>query len=159
MIERERRFLVAALPADEVDLPVPQRIVQGYLTTGRVTVRVRRIDGEHILTIKTGSGRNRIEIERSLAPEEFDALWNEATELRIEKRRHRVPLDADCETGLVAELDLFDGTLAGRRIVEVEFPDDATADGFVAPPWFGREVTEDNRYTNSSLARRGWPDD
>jgi adenylate cyclase len=155
MIERERRYLVAELPTGGAGLPTPQQIVQGYLTTGRVTVRVRRIDGTHILTIKTGAGRNRVEIERPLAREEFDALWSEATELRIEKRRHRIPLDG----GLVAELDLFDGALAGRRIVEVEFPDDASADAFTAPGWFGREVTEDNRYTNSSLARRGWPED
>jgi CYTH domain-containing protein len=155
MIERERRFLVAGLPVDDADLPVPQHIVQGYLTTGRVTVRVRRIDGDHILTVKTGSGRNRVEIERVLAAEEYDALWAEATELRIEKRRHRMQLDC----GHVAELDLFDGALAGRRIVEVEFPDDETADAFVAPGWFGREVTEDRRYTNASLAERGWPED
>jgi adenylate cyclase len=155
MIERERRYLVDALPTPEADLPSPQRIVQGYLTTGRVTVRVRRLDSDHILTIKTGSGRNRVEIERFLAAEEFDALWSEATELRIEKRRHRIALDG----GLVAELDLFDGVLAGRRIVEVEFADDASADAFTAPCWFGREVTDDNRYTNSSLAKHGWPDE
>lgn len=155
MIERERRFLVASLPSDEADLPVPQRIVQGYLTTGRVTVRVRRVDGHHILTVKTGSGRNRVEIERLLAVEEYDALWAEATELRIEKRRHRIALD----DGLIAELDLFDGALAGHTIVEVEFPDDRTADAFTPPGWFGREVTDDHRYTNASLAKRGWPDD
>ena len=155
MIERERRYLVVALPADEADLPPPQRIVQGYLTTGRVTVRVRRIDGNHILTIKTGDGRNRTEIERFLNPEEFEALWGEATELRIEKRRHRVPLG----DGLVAELDLFDGALAGNRIVEVEFADDETAEAFSPPAWFGREVTDDRRYTNASLATNGWPAD
>lgn len=155
MIERERRYLVAALPTDEAELPSPQRIVQGYLTTGRVTVRVRRVDGNHILTIKTGSGRNRVEIERFLAAEEFEALWSEATELRIEKRRHRIALDG----GLVAELDLFGGVLAGHRIVEVEFVDDASADAFTPPGWFGREVTDDNRYTNASLAKRGWPDE
>jgi len=152
MIERERRYLVAELPGE---LPEPLRIEQGYVTTGRVTVRVRRVDDRHVLTIKTGSGRNRTEIERDLDREEFDALWDEATELRIVKRRHLVPLD----DGLTAELDLFDGELAGRRMVEVEFDDDASADAFEPPAWFGREVTEDNRYTNSSLAKRGWPDE
>jgi CYTH domain-containing protein len=152
VIERERRYLVAEAP-DE--LPEPLRIEQGYLTTGRVTVRVRRVEDRHVLTIKTGAGRNRTEIERDLDHDEFEALWSEATELRIVKRRHLVPL-AD---GLTAELDLFDGDLAGRRLVEVEFDDDSAADAFVPPAWFGREVTEDNRYTNSSLARRGWPDE
>ncbi len=152
MIERERRFLVASLPDP---LPVPARIVQGYLTTSPVSLRVRRIDARHVLTIKAGSGRNRLEIERDLEPDEFQALWERATELRIEKRRHRIALDG----GLTAELDLFDGELSGRVLVEVEFDDDATAEVFVPPAWFGREVTEDPRYTNSSLARHGWPDE
>jgi adenylate cyclase len=155
MIERERRFLVATLPMATAELPEPDHIVQGYLATGRVTVRVRRIGGSHILSVKVGSSRNRVEIERSLDPDEFDALWNEAHERRIDKQRHRVALD----DGLVAELDLFAGDLAGRRIVEVEFPDDPTADTFEPPAWFGREVTDDTRYTNASLARHGWPDD
>ena len=151
MIERERRFLVTSLPEP---LPVPKRIVQAYLSTGPASVRVRQIgDDRHVLTIKTGSGRNRVEIERDLDADEFRALWDASTELRIEKRRHRI----DVGDGLTAELDLYDGDLEGRRLVEVEFADDAAADGFVAPHWFGREVTEDNRYTNSSLARYGWP--
>ena len=153
VIERERRFLVVSLPEP---LPIPNRVVQAYLTTGPASVRVRRIDGDrHVLTIKTGSGRNRVEIERDLEADEFEALWDAATELRIEKRRHRIDLGG----GLTAELDLYDGNLEGRRLVEVEFGDDAAADAFVAPDWFGREVTDDNRYSNSSLARFGWPAD
>lgn len=156
MIERERRYLVAYVPSA---LPVPMHIVQGYISTGSspgdASVRVRRVEGRHILTIKTGSGRARTEIERDLTADEFDALWAAATELRIAKRRHLIPL-AD---GHTAELDLFDDELDGRRLVEVEFDDDAAADAFMPPPWFGREVTEDGRYTNASLARHGWPTD
>ncbi len=152
MIERERRFLVATVPEP---LPPPSQIVQGYLVTAPVSVRVRRIDDRLILTIKAGAGRSRTEVERDLTPDEFGALWAEANDLRIEKRRHRIPLAG----GLTAELDLFDGELAGRSIVEVEFDDDPTADAFEPPPWFGREVTDDLRYTNAALARHGWPDD
>jgi adenylate cyclase len=150
VIERERRFLVASLPEP---LPEPSRIEQAYVSTGPASVRVRRSDDRRILTIKTGSGRNRHEIERDLDQDEFDAIWAAATELRIAKRRHRI----DVGNGLTAELDLYDGSLAGRRLVEVEFDSDDAADDFEPPDWFGREVTEDNRYTNSSLARNGWP--
>ncbi len=152
MIERERRFLVASLPEP---LPEPNRIEQAYVSTGPASVRVRRSDDRRILTIKTGSGRNRHEIERDLDQDEFDAIWAAATELRIAKRRHRI----DIGNGLTAELDLYEGSLAGRRLVEVEFDSDDAADDFEPPDWFGREVTEDNRYTNSSLARNGWPAD
>ena len=151
MIERERRFLVESLPEP---LPEPNRIEQAYVSTGPASVRVRRIDDKHILTVKTGSGRNRQEIERDLTQEEFEAIWEAATELRIAKRRHRI----DLGDGLTAELDLYGGSLEGHRLVEVEFDDDDAADDFEPPDWFGREVTDDNRYTNSSLARYGWPD-
>ena len=150
MIERERRFLVESLPEP---LPEPNRIEQAYVSTGPASVRVRRIDDKHILTVKTGSGRNRHEIERDLTQEEFEAIWDAATELRISKRRHRV----DLGQGLTAELDLYNGSLDGHRLVEVEFDSDSAADDFEPPDWFGREVTDDNRYTNSSLARYGWP--
>ena len=153
MIERERRYLVDRVPDP---LPEPDAIAQGYLTTSPVSVRVRRInDDRHVLTLKGGSGRSRTEIERDLDADEFDALWALATELRITKRRHRI----DLGNGLTAELDLFDGELDGRRLVEVEFDDDHAAESFAPPDWFGREVTEDGRYTNASLARNGWPDE
>jgi len=152
MIERERRFLVVNVPTD---LPHPFRIVQGYLVTQPAAVRVRRRDDDYFLTIKTGSGMARTEIERRLEADEFEALWAVAAALRIEKRRYVIALP----NGDAAELDLFDGELAGRRIVEVEFGDDADAAAFVPPDWFGREVTDDGRYTNTALATNGWPDD
>jgi CYTH domain-containing protein len=152
MIEIERRFLVAATPDA---LPEPLRIGQAYLTTEPIAVRVRRLDDQHILTIKSGSGLERLEIERDLTADEFDALWNVATELRISKRRHRIDLGDD----RVAELDLYDGDLSGHSIVEVEFPTVEAAARFRPPEWFGREVTDDGRYSNAGLARHGWPAD
>ncbi|TDT14454.1 CYTH domain-containing protein [Ilumatobacter fluminis] len=151
MIEIERRFLVERVPDD---LPTPVRIEQAYLVTEPVSVRVRRKNSARILTIKAGSGLARTEIERELTDEEFDALWQQPTELRIEKRRHEL----DLGNGHTAELDLFDGDLAGRVIVEVEFPDTDAAARFDPPDWFGTEVTDDSRYTNAALARHGWPE-
>ena len=151
MIERERRYLVESLPEP---LPKPSKIEQAYISTGPASVRVRRRDDQFTLTIKTGSGRNRHEIERELEQDEFEAIWETATELRISKRRHEIALDG----GLTAELDLYDGSLTGHRLVEVEFDSDDAADNFEPPDWFGPEVTTNNRYTNSSLARYGWPD-
>ena len=150
MIERERRFLVDSSPAP---MPAGSRILQGYLMTQPAAVRVRRQDDRYTLTIKTGSGLARTEIERGISADEFEALWAVATDLRIEKRRHLIPLGG----GLTAELDLFDGELAGRQIVEVEFDTDEAAHAFTPPDWFGREVTDDGRYTNAALARDGWP--
>lgn len=151
MIERERRFLVGRLPNE---MSEGSRIDQAYLTTVPVSVRVRHQDDRHVLTIKAGSGLSRTEIERDLDPDEFDVLWAIADELRITKQRHLVPLD----DGLTAEVDVFEGDLAGHRIVEVEFESLDQAEAFDPPDWFGREITDNGRYTNASLAKNGWPD-
>jgi CYTH domain-containing protein len=67
----------------------------------------------------------------------------------IEKRRYKIPF-AD---GLVAELHVHAGHLAGFNYVEVEFPDVEAAGDFVPPAWFGREVTDDVRFSYGTLAQ------
>lgn len=151
MIEIERRFLVDDLPGE---LPEPVRIEQAYISTSPVSVRARLMGDRRILTIKAGQGLERMEIEHDLTEDEFDALWRLPNELRISKRRHLL----DLGDGHTAELDLFDGDLSGRRLVEVEFDSVDEAQTFTPPEWFGREVTDDGRYTNGALARHGWPE-
>ncbi len=52
---------------------------------------------------------------------------------------------------------MFHGDLDGLVLVEVEFESDDEMAAFVAPAWFGREVTEEAGYTNASLAVNGRP--
>lgn len=61
--------------------------------------------------------------------------------------------DDHSEKSLTAEIDLFHGIYEGLILIEVEFPSAADADAFEAPVWFGKEVTEDPAYSNSSLSR------
>jgi CYTH domain-containing protein len=63
----------------------------------------------------------------------------------------------DLDGGRVAEVDLYAGSLAGLRIVEVEFASADDASRFTPPSWFGSEVTGDRRWTNAELARHGAP--
>ncbi len=63
-----------------------------------------------------------------------------------------VPVD-----GVDAELDVFAGTLTGLVLVEVEFDADDAMAAFEPPAWFGAEVTDDDRYSNASLAVDGMP--
>jgi adenylate cyclase len=58
----------------------------------------------------------------------------------------------------VIELDVFSGTHAGLVLAEVEFESMDALEAFVAPEWFGVEVTDDGRYTNAALALDGLPD-
>jgi len=151
-MEVERKFLLAELGTE---LGEPVTIRQGYVAVdGTVSVRLRDNGTERILTVKGGSGRARAEVECDLTSEDFDELWPLTQGRRLEKRRHRVPLDG----GLTAEVDLYDGALAGLAVVEVEFRSEESCEAFTAPDWFGPEVTDDDRYSNAALATRGRPE-
>ena len=155
LVERERRFLVATTPDGLLpSQPVPLR--QGYLATGeRRSVRVRDAGAAGCtLTVKAGTGLERTELEWPITRHEFDAAWPHTAGQRIAKTRHRIP-----SGDVVIELDVFTGDLDGLVIAEVEFDSVEASDGFEPPAWFGREVTEDGRYTNASLALNGRPDD
>ena len=153
-MEIERKFLVDAPPADLERHP-SSAIEQGYLAIepGGVEVRVRRRDGKAVLTAKAGTGRTRAEEEVAIDAEAFERLWPLTEGRRIEKVRHLIPADG----GLTIELDVYRGDLAGLVVAEVEFPDEATADGFAPPAWFGLDVTDDERYKNHRLAVDGRP--
>jgi CYTH domain-containing protein len=60
------------------------------------------------------------------------------------------------EGGQEVLVQRFEGSDAFARI-GVTFPDREAADGFVAPIWFGSEVTDDAAYTNRGLALVGIP--
>ncbi|MGK2855783.1 MAG: CYTH domain-containing protein [Thermoanaerobaculia bacterium] len=150
-LEIERKFLLRELPT-EYERFEHEEIRQGYAEDG---LRFRQRGEAFFRTRKIGAGMVLEEHESEITREEFDAAWPSTEGRRLEKTRTEVPL----EHGLVAEVDIFLGTLAGLRYVEVEFDDVQTALAFEAPSWFGREVTSDLRYRNSALARLGLPDD
>ena len=149
--------------AASVDLPPPDldrhpsgALRQGYLAIepNGTEVRVRDSDGDAVLTVKHGGGRTRVEVEVPIEAGAFERLWPLTQGRRIEKTRHLVPAG----DGLVIELDVYGGDLAGLVVAEVEFPSEAAADSFVAPEWLGRDVTADDRYKNQRLALDGAPD-
>ncbi len=151
-IEIERKFLVER-PPPEVDRGTGQRLRQGYLAEdGDVEVRVRITDSAALLTVKAGRGLSRTEVETQISVDDAQALWPHTGDRRIEKARFRIPVG-----GGIAELDVYEGALAGLFTVEVEFPSEGDASAFEPPAWFGREVTDDDRWTNAALARHGRP--
>jgi adenylate cyclase len=152
--EIERKFVLDARPQGLDEHP-SERIAQGYLALdGDVEVRVRRRGERAFLTVKAGSGRRRVEQELELEPARFEALWRLTQGRRIVKRRYLVP----APDALEFEVDVYEDELAGLVVAEVEFPDDAAANAFAAPEWLGREVTDDPRWKNQSLALHGRPD-
>lgn len=154
VVERERKFLVDAVPDNLVSSATVQ-LRQGYLAAAeRTSVRVRDAGTSGCtLTVKAGSGVERTELEWPITRQEFEAAWPHTDGQRIEKTRRLIPFGDH-----VIELDVFGGALDGLVVAEVEFDSISTSEDFEPPTWFGRDVTDDGRYTNASLALHGLPD-
>ncbi len=100
-------------------------------------------------------GSERREVEVSIGCDQALELWEMCGQRVITKTRHLVPIG----DGLFAEVDVFSGRWSGLVMVEVEFDDRTQMENFVPPPWFGREVTADPRFTNASLALCSTPEE
>ena len=151
--EIERKFLVSEPPPADM-LGPGARLRQGYLAEdGQVQVRIRIAEAGSTLTVKAGRGLRRVEVEKVVDRPAAEALWPFTAGRRVEKVRHRVPVGG----GLVAEVDLYEGDLAGLCTAEVEFASVADAERFVPPSWCGRDVTGEPGWDNATLARRGRP--
>jgi len=146
--EIERKFLLKRLP-DKLKRSRHYIIEQGYLATesaGR-QVRLRKKGKTASLTFKVGRGAHREEREIRLSLKQFTALWPGTAGRRLRKVRYEIPWK-----NLLIEIDIYRGRHAGLVVAEVESPDRATCRKFRPPPWFGREVTGEKRYSNVRLA-------
>lgn len=150
-MEIERKFLVKNIPAN-LESYAQQRISQGYINTNPV-VRIRRSNDDYYLTYKGKGHMVREEYNLPLNAESFAHMLSKIDGILIDKIRYLIPLD-DTHT---AELDIFQGTLAPLRMVEVEFDTVEDANAFLPPEWFGEEVTTNRGYHNSSLSQHGLP--
>ena len=148
--EIERKFLVAGDGWRPGAVGVAYR--QGYLSAGAdagCTVRARVAGERAFLTVKgraVGASRDEYEYPIPVADAE-EMLERLCAGGRIEKLRYRVPF-----AGRVWEVDEFGGENAPLVVAEVELEDVGAEVSL--PPWVGREVTDDPRYTNAALARR-----
>ncbi|MEU6404724.1 hypothetical protein [Streptomyces sp. NPDC046985] len=130
---------------------------QAYLSDSgaAVEIRVRAIGDALLLTAKERraakghSASIREEVEFPIPADSFGALWSMAHGDAVHKRRWRVPVP-----GAVAEVDVYEGQLAGLRVAEVEFADAAEAERFAPPDWFGEELTGQTGWSNRALAGR-----
>lgn len=166
-LEIERRFLVRrpdAAVLEQADARI--EIVQGYLSTGGVSVRIRRCragagwppesgaspaDSGHawILTIKSGSGLVRREVELEVDAARGAELLDMCGPVRIEKTRHAIGR---------WEVDVLGGRFEGLVLAEVEL--ESEDEPLPDPPAgleLGREVTEDPAITNHALAMMASP--
>ncbi|MGN0334506.1 MAG: CYTH domain-containing protein [Lachnospiraceae bacterium] len=144
-MEIERKFLIRELP--ELGNYRFHVIEQAYLCTGPV-VRIRKEDDSYYMTYKGGGMMSREEYNLPLNEEAYYHLREKADGNIIGKTRYLIPL----ESGLTAELDVFDEPFAPLVLAEVEFETEEQAHSFVPPAWFGEDVTFDGRYHNSYMS-------
>jgi CYTH domain-containing protein len=145
MQEIERKYMVVGEYKHLAHSSI--RLTQGYIASGRRTVRVRISDQRAWLTIKGPShdgGLSRFEWEKEIEPREAMQLLTLAEGALIDKCRYLVEYE-----GHTFEVDEFYGENEGLVIAEVELS--STDEEVALPSWIGREVTGEKRYYNSHL--------
>ncbi len=148
-MEIERKFLIVKekLPDNYYEYPCNE-LEQAYIITDPV-LRIRKKDNEYILTYKGPGFMSRQEEEFPLSEEAYNKLLSKTEGTVISKTRYKLPEKDD----LTIELDIFHKDLDGLMLAEVEFPDEKTANEYIPPDWFGRDVTTDGTYHNSNLSK------
>ncbi|MCQ2210365.1 MAG: CYTH domain-containing protein [Paludibacteraceae bacterium] len=145
-IEIERKFLLKNNSWKEGATGVHYK--QAYLNEkGDNTIRVR-IEGDVAkLTIKSKAKNiSRMEFEYDIPMEDAEQLFTIAKTKAVEKYRYKIMYEGNCW-----EVDEFLGDNEGLVVAEIELKSENQS--FLKPDWIGEEVSNDNRYTNASLAR------
>ncbi len=154
--EIERKWIIDAedIPFD-LTKAKSDHMFQSYISFSP-TIRIRCENGERfILCVKAkskGSYLAREEFETELTKEQYDFLLSKKEGNIIEKIRYTVK-----ENGLCYEIDIFKGELAPLAYLEIEFPSVEAALAFKSPEWVIKDVTDDYKYKNASLAKNGIP--
>lgn len=157
--EHERRFIpdMEILPFLFWRFPM-EFIIQGYLEDPLKT-RIRHTYNhkKHVYTQtrKSGSGVSRDEDECFLEKEDFEEKWKRVR-CSLVKSRYFVAIENKYEN-VSCQLNIFHDELAGYVQIESEFKTHEEAISFIPPSWFGKEVTDDERHGNYSLAKNGIP--
>jgi CYTH domain-containing protein len=136
--------------AREVEDPVSDEVPASRIGPGGLNV-VRKLAVKSAAILDGDTRLVRREIEVDLEQDDFDEAWLLTVGRRLQKLRRSVTVRLGDDL-LAFSVDEFHGSLAGLRIAEIEFEDLTRARAFAPPGFLGREITDDQRYRNSSLA-------
>jgi CYTH domain-containing protein len=154
-VEIERKFLVTnANEAIKNSIKV-ETISQCYISKDENTVvRVRNSDGIFYMTIKGKSNDHlsRPEFEFEIDATVAEALVKTLGRGKVEKTRYTVEYD---NTEWV--VDVFSSCDLVMTECECNSVEDVLK--IAIPPWVGKEVTEDIRYSNVSIGFNGVPNE
>lgn len=148
-MEIERKFLIKkeAIPKDLQSYP-HNTLEQAYIITAPV-LRIRKKNDSYILTYKGPGLMTRQEEEFPLTKEAYEKLLTKTEGNIITKTRYKIPE----KNNLTIEFDIFSGIFEGLYLAEVEFKNEEDALSYLPPSWFGREVTNENTFHNSTLSQ------
>lgn len=154
-LEIERKFLLANSDWKQFS-DEGTEIKQGYFNTGdNATCRVRTRGDKGFLTIKGKPiGISRTEFEYEIPKKDAIELLKFSIFPIIEKRRFLVKWEqrnAENTSQAIWEIDVFEGENKGLTVAEIELSSDDEV--FEKPDWLGKEVSHENKYFNSCLAR------
>jgi CYTH domain-containing protein len=148
-IEIERKFLVDNEKWNKVIKPDGKLIHQGYLQRdNNKSIRVRFTDTKGTLTIKGAQvGISRPEFEYEVPLADAIELYNNFSEVKLKKTRYVIE-----HAGFNWEVDEFMDQNMGLITAEVELINESIqiAD---FPKWILEDVTNDDKYKNSNLAK------
>jgi len=155
-IERERRFLLARLPASIDPAAGYRRIEDRYLD--RTRLRLRRVSSpagavielklNQKLSAPSGDAAHRVLTSVYLDAAEYAALAT-LPGRRLEKRRHDF-----AHQGRAFGIDVFAGALAGLVLAEIALESEAELRALPLPSFARCEVTALPLFTGGELARR-----
>jgi len=160
-MEIEKKYTVKRLP-ENLESYSYRIIEQAYLNTSPV-VRVRKSDDSYYLTYKGNGLMAHEEYNLSLDQVSYHHLLEKADGNVISKKRYVIPIENPqfddsyqpiVMPKLFIELDVFAPPFAPLVMAEVEFPSVETADAFIPPAWFDKDVTSDPAYHNSVMSQQ-----
>ncbi|MCR5626535.1 MAG: CYTH domain-containing protein [Lachnospiraceae bacterium] len=151
--EIERKWLIDKIPFEPEDYECLD-IEQAYLSSSP-TVRVRKENDTYYLTYKGSrnmpgnSSMSHEEYNLPLDETSYEHLKEKADGIILHKKRYLIPE----KENLTIELDVFEEPIAPLVVAEVEFDSEEAANAYVAPDWFGEDVTNDYHYKNVYLCK------
>ena len=98
------------------------------------------------------NGLIRDEVDFLITEDEYNELISKKVENTIFKTRYKL-----LDQRFVVTIDIFKGELEGLAYMEIEFANKEEAETYQTPEWVIKDVTDDIRYKNASLAKYGIP--
>lgn len=157
ILEVELSYLAALIPPDLEDCE-HKDIFDMYFPANaeHAKLRIRQKADSYELTKKTQTNPNDAGVQHEenveLTADEFAALAK-GSGRKLQKTRYLMPYK-----GIVAEVDIFTGSLRGLVVIEFEFKTLEEKRGFVKPDFCLANVTQENFIAGGFLAGKSYND-